>query len=354
MGLPRKNSLDFIRFIAAGCVVFSHSFAVTGNKEPLIPNTDISLGAVAVWIFFILSGYLISASWDQYPRFNVFFAKRALRIFPGLAVNIIICIIILGIFFSSFRFADYIFQQGTISYLSNIFLYNISTELPGVFTSNPFAPTVNGSIWTLPYEFTLYILIALIGVFNVYKKVSALHLWIILFVMELIAIFVNPGFFSLSLFYLRIDVLLLWSLMFFSGVVLYKYKSEISLSYKWGAISLVALLILSLSFDSFIPLIAAVFLSYSLFSLGRSPVFSSFSKIGDMSYGVYIYSWPVQQALCVVTETNNPLKMFGASIFISIILGWISWQIVESKALKLKKRIKTDRYPLINQPDTAW
>ena len=331
-------------------VVFSHSFALSGQTEPLLGGA--SFGTIGVWVFFILSGYLIAASWDQYPRFNVFFAKRALRVFPGLMVNLVIALVVLGIFFSSYAAVEFFRQPNILQYLNNVFLYDRLDTLPGVFSSNPHV-SINSSLWTLPYEFTMYIMVALIGVFGVYKKVSPVSIWIGLFIFELIILTLGPVNFDGIIFYLRFDRIIMLGLLFFSGIVMYKHSNDIKLSYRLGAASLLGYIVLSLLFPQYTALFAAVLLAYALFALGRSSLFSSVSKIGDLSYGIYIYSFPVQQSIYVLTETNSPLKMFIASYGITFVMALLSWHLVESRALKLKKRIKTNRYPLA-QADNAW
>jgi peptidoglycan/LPS O-acetylase OafA/YrhL len=349
--LTRKNSYDFIRLAAASLVVFSHSFALSGNDALMIGN--ISIGKLGVWIFFILSGYFIAISWDQYPRFNVFMAKRALRIFPGLIVNILLTIVVLGIFFNTDGVHDYFSRQSTYTFLNNILLYPQVNVLSEVFNDNVYRGVINGSLWTLRYEFTMYIFIALIGVFSIYKKVRPITIWGTLFILEILIIIVGEEYFKTNIFFLQFDRIILLSLLFFSGVLFYKYVEKISLSYSWGLAAIVLFVILATIAPVLSPILASVFLAYGLISLGSSSKLSSVSKIGDLSYGLYIYSFPVQQCVSALTHTTNPFKMFIASYGISLVLALLSWHFVESKALRLKKRIKVERYP-ITQVDHAW
>lgn len=349
--MTRKNSYDAIRLFAAVLVVFSHSFALTGHSEP--GAGLISLGAMGVWVFFILSGYLISKSWDQYPRFNVFFAKRALRIFPGLVVAVLVTIAVCGLFFTTLPVIDYLFHQETWTYLNNILLINSSFTLPGVFAENIYPQAVNGSIWTLAYEFTMYLAVALIGVFKLYKKIPPIAFWLFLFAFVLIISIVGSEYFALSLFYLTISQFLIFALIFFSGVMMYKYESRIKLSYTAGILSFIAFVALSISFSDFTPLFGATLLAYALFSIGKSTALSGFNKFGDFSYGVYIYAFPIQQMIAAVTQTGDPYKMFALSLVLSFVAAAFSWHLVESKALGLKSKINPKKYPL-EETDEAW
>lgn len=348
--MTRKNSFDFLRLFAAALVVFSHSFALSGNG-----NSNIgSLGALGVWIFFILSGYLISKSWDQYPRFNVFFAKRILRIFPGLIVAVLVTIVVSALFFSSLPLREFFFSQTTISYLNNIFLFNTTFTLPGgVFESNPYPNAVNGSIWTLAYEFTMYIVIALIGVFNIYKKVSPFKIWLLLFALLVAMLVIGKQHFAIAVFYLDITQLLPWALMFFSGVLMHKYEKKIKLNTVLGIVLIALFALILLYTPDIAPLAAATMLAYGLFAIGRHGTMSWISKYGDFSYGVYIYSFPIQQMIVAVTGTTNTYKLFALSIVLSVIVAALSWHFIESKALKLKDKIDLKKYPLV-QEDNAW
>jgi len=325
---------------------------MTGHSEPGLGS--LSLGAVGVWIFFILSGYLIAKSWDQYPRFNVFFAKRILRIFPGLAVAVVVTILVSGLFFTALPFAQFIFHQGTLNYFNNILLYNPVFSLPGgVFATNLYPNAVNGSIWTLAYEFTMYIAVSLFGVLKIYKKISPTRVWLILFVSVLLVTLIGRSYFAVMVFYLDISQLLIFALMFYSGVLMHKEEHRIKLKTKWGLASLTIFLSLSFLTPTLLPLSASVFLAYTLFALGRSSLLSKTGRFGDFSYGIYIYSFPIQQMIASVTHTQSALKMFLLSLAASTAVAFLSWHFVESKALKLKSKINLEKYPIV-QADSAW
>jgi peptidoglycan/LPS O-acetylase OafA/YrhL len=350
--MTRKNSFDAIRLFAAILVIFSHSYALTGQPEPAAGL--ISLGAVGVWIFFTLSGYLISKSWEQYPRFNIFFAKRALRIFPGLIVAILVTIAVTGLFFTTVPLKQFLLSQETWGYLNNIFLYNNTFTLPGVFTDNVYPRAVNGSIWTLCYEFTMYITVAVIGVLKLYKRIKPIYFWVFLFIAVFITLILNNHYLNQSIFYLTFSQALIFALIYFSGVIMHKYESRIKLNTPLGVLSLVIFVSTTLLLPKFAPLFASVFLAYALFSLGRHGLFSGLSeRIGDLSYGVYIYAFPIQQMVEAVTHTANPYKMFIVSLVLTLAAAALSWHFVESKALALKSKIDHKRYPL-GETDEAW
>jgi peptidoglycan/LPS O-acetylase OafA/YrhL len=349
--LKHENSFDFIRFIAAGMVVFSHSFALAGLTEPKIGN--MGWGGVGVWIFFILSGYLIASSWYQYPRFNVFFVKRALRIFPGLFVAILITIVVTGLFFTTMGIVSFFNSQDTYNYLNNIFLFNTQYSLPGAFAANHYPNAVNGSLWTLAYEFLMYVAVGVFGVIGVLKKNGAIKLWTLLFGLQLLVILTGWNIFTMSFFYFQLDLIIMLGLMFFTGVLAYKYIKKIPLKPRVGVVSLLAYIALSTLLPSLSAIFAAIFLAYAIFSLGSLPYMSWFGRKGDFSYGIYIYSFPIQQMVVAITGTSNQYKLFALSMALSVIAGIISWNLIESRALKLKTKINLKKYPL-KQADVAW
>jgi len=89
------NNLTALRWLAASLVLYGHSFVFLGLPEPLFLQW-VPLGPLGVYIFFAISGYLVSQSWDRDPHLFRFLQRRALRIFPGLAVCTILCVMVLG------------------------------------------------------------------------------------------------------------------------------------------------------------------------------------------------------------------------------------------------------------------
>lgn len=332
-------------------MVLAHAFALVGLHEPSIGN--INIGGAGVWVFFILSGYLISASWQQYPRFNVYLAKRALRIFPGLIVAVALSIVVCGLAYSTLGVWDYFTNSLTLSYLNNIFLFNTSYSLPGVFSHNVYPTAVNGSLWTLAYEFTMYLLIAAIGVLGITKKVSIAKIWTGLFITELIITIFGIRHFGFTLFYLQFDLFVMLALMFFTGVLVQKWEKKIPMRPLYGLLSLALFLAIVTLFPRVSELAASILLAYALFSLGSSQKLSWFGRYGDFSYGIYIYSFPIQQMVVASTHTSSPYKLFLVSWPLSIIIGAASWWFVESRFLKLKTKINLKKYPL-SQVESVW
>src|SRR5690606_32522939 len=162
---PRENNFDFLRFLAASAVVFGHSFWLSGRgaTEPLrLLTGSYDTADIAVHVFFVMSGFLIAASWLNSRNPIEFFGKRALRIFPALCIAILLTVLVVGPLATRWPLDEYWSDGQTLRYLSNIALLT-QFHLPGVFADNPFPHTVNGSVWTLPYEVMMYVSVLLLG-----------------------------------------------------------------------------------------------------------------------------------------------------------------------------------------------
>jgi peptidoglycan/LPS O-acetylase OafA/YrhL len=128
-----------------------------------------TIGSLGVNIFFIMSGFLVSKSWDEHPRASAFIAKRLLRIMPGLAGVTVFCAFILGPLFTAIPLGAYFGDSHTYSYLQGVFLFSLQYVLPSVFWNNA-SDIVNGSIWTLPLEFLAYLGILAAAAAGLFKR----------------------------------------------------------------------------------------------------------------------------------------------------------------------------------------
>lgn len=154
-------------------MLYGHSYAlsmgVNGSEDPvslrLIAYWGESLPSLAVDLFFVASGFLVTASYCQRNDFYAFTEARLLRIFPGLIVAVLLCVFVVGPISTTASLSDYFASPSTFSYFKhNVFLLNgIQFDLPSVFTSNPYPGSVNGSLWTLPIEFWMYVFVAVLG-----------------------------------------------------------------------------------------------------------------------------------------------------------------------------------------------
>jgi peptidoglycan/LPS O-acetylase OafA/YrhL len=156
-------------------VIFSHSYPLSGAKtlEPLVSVTDgmESFGTVAVDLFFLISGMLITASWLRSNSMKDFLMKRVLRIYPGFVVAMVLTVVTIWIVCPEFRIGA---EQGIV-WLRTFFtdlvsLNNHSLIRNGIFSGNPFPNYGNESLWTIQKEFACYLLVAMLGLFCLFKQ----------------------------------------------------------------------------------------------------------------------------------------------------------------------------------------
>lgn len=339
--LSKKNSFDFLRFVFAVSVIFSHSFSLTKGANLVQPFTLAvriykSFGEVAVTSFFVLSGFLIARSWLQKPDIFSFFKKRVLRISPGIIVVTLVTILVLG-FFSTLPYQEYIVHRQTIRYLLNFFLYPVHYNLPGIFQNNPFVYTVNGSLWSLAYEWTCYIMLAVLGRIG-FLSVQR-HTLLFTYLGIGFLYYLGVGKSTVILFTINISTFFSLALFFLAGTLFYRYADRITFRKRYalpcGVIFLSLLLYPPLSFVY--AFVAPIVLAYVLFFISyNTPYLNSFAvKTGDLSYGLYIYAFPVQQL--IISLSNNSLSvsaLFAYSFLISFVLAYFSWHLVEKRFLK--------------------
>jgi len=183
MGGGRHNNFDALRLVAAASVVFSHSFLIsegTQDHEWLIWLTENQsiLGLVGVFVFFAISGFLVTQSFEETGDAWRFLAKRSLRIFPGLFVATVLSAFALAPLVTTLWPSAFLSRPEPYEYvIGNTLLDQTVHELPGVmFVNNPVGLEINGSLWTLRLEFTMYLMVLALGVLRLLTVRAALLL----------------------------------------------------------------------------------------------------------------------------------------------------------------------------------
>jgi len=327
--IEHKNNFDFIRVLAASLVIFSHQYGLSGLSEPEV-FPGFSYGGIGVLIFFSLSGYLVSQSWDRDPHLIRFATKRVLRIFPGLICVTLLMALVLGPIVTTLPRADYFGSGKIFGYvIKTIGLYS-PDRLPGVFETHPI-PTINSSLWTIPVEIKWYQFVAFLGLFGVLRTRFVLPAMIIVL---MICRFIVP-------FPQSHHVLLEFGIFFLSGMAMYVCRKDIEHHASVlgpvlaGAAAVFWLLRLEyLAIALILPFIVITFGSM------RTPGFSRFGEYGDLSYGLYIYAFPVQQFVIWLHLTNKHALLVNScvSVCMIVVLAWLSCHLIEQPAMKLKGR----------------
>lgn len=326
----RENNLDLIRFIAAVMVIFCHAFPISlgeGVPDPLSKLTDdqISFGSLAVGIFFVYGGFLICKSMCRVKTAKAYFKARIARIFPPLIVVTLVLTFIAGPVLTSLGTGEYFTNSGTYRYLTNGILV-LNHNLPGVFENNIYGQAVNGPLWTLPIEFICYILC-----FVAYKckLVDRKNMWIGI-------ILVAAG--CAGAWFMSSKIAMLASMirpmgLFFTGMVYYVYRERIPMKGSLCALSLLGM-IASLAAGIF-PVMVFLFFPYFFMYIGFALKwkFPGFAKHGEISYGIYLCAWPVQQVLAQYLAgadgKMSPYVNFVLTVPAAIVAGYLLYILVE-------------------------
>jgi len=345
--LQRKmsNNFDFLRLLAASFVIIGHSSDVLLN-QPLASDPSkflfgFSMQSLGVLIFFIISGYLVTASFENKKSWTGFIMGRILRIFPALIVVVLISVFVLGTSLTTLSLSGYFSHPLTLQYLQDMTLYRMYYYLPGVFECNPIGGSVNASLWTLPYEFTCYLYIALAGILvTVNNKWTSIGLFCIYFISYLV--------FQIQIDKIVIPVIgidfktfFIPFLYFLSGSLFYKFRNQISFNFYGLLICAVITLLFKLGLlhqQFLIPVI-----TYCVLALAFSNSIKLYyaARHGDFSYGLYLYAFPVQQLIVYFLPFRPDLWiMIVLSFICTLPFAILSWHLIEKKALQLKSHFR--------------
>lgn len=308
----RVNSFDWLRLLAAAMVIHHHVYPLSGRAPAMFFATD--YGALGVGIFFVISGYLVSGSLARSATLGDYIKKRLLRIAPGLVAALLVTALILGASVSTLPLGDYLLSPQVWLYVAkNALLYPVDYALPGVFAANPFPAVVNGSLWTLRLEFTGYL--ALVGLAACRllrpKIITSLTLLAAVGIVALRLVWPpEDGWLRLA------DVAVLNGFLFLSGVWLHLHGKE-------PPRQALAVGIVLLATPLWMFGLPAVVRGLGSLSAPKLPA--------DLSYGLYIYAFPLQQILAA----NGALSLW-TSLAATLPFAAASWFLIEKPALRFK------------------
>ena len=372
----RENNFDAIRLVAAFAVILSHSFPISeGNlgseREPFQRLSGYcSLGEVSVAIFFVISGLLVARSYLSDSNPFSYLRKRLLRIVPGLMVCVAFCIFVMGPMFTELKFKDYIFNRDILHFSKNAFLLPGHFNLPGVFEtwemSDP-RNAVNGSLWSLPLEFLMYLAVLGLGMCRLLNKRWCLILVAVALLFEWLVV-ERIGFTpytTMARYRVWIEQLPHLGFFFFGGTLMLLFKDSIVLDWKLfaGCVAVVVItwqgtfewVLTAVGHPELIRhamtrpphgyFVFSVCLPYMVMYLAfvripiLRPVLQSATKWGDFSYGVYLYGFPVEQMIYRTWGDRLPFAAFIAlSCAGTLVLAVLSWHLVEKPFMKMKKK----------------
>ncbi|WP_395023953.1 acyltransferase family protein [Comamonas odontotermitis] len=332
MDLRPANNFDALRLFAALSVLYSHQFPLTATTPPAWMNVAM-IGGAAVMAFFVISGYLVTLSWWAQPRLLPFAAKRVLRIWPALTAVVLLALFVLGPVFTKVPLHDYWQNAVTWDYLRNIAL-QIRFSLPGVFTDHPLPNSINGSLWTIPIEVSCYAVLAAAGLLGLLRS---RRIWALLCVAYLV------WFLSTMTMDLTGAMNHYWEFpaYFAFGSLIAAFNKQFLQHRAVFAIAACACALVAYALG--FPYSALLlFMPATLLAVGTAswPILSQAGRLGDVSYGVYLYAFPIQQCVRALAPGLDFTTSLAVVVALTLAAGWLSWRLVEAPALRLKTYLR--------------
>jgi peptidoglycan/LPS O-acetylase OafA/YrhL len=335
------NNFDFLRFAAATAVMYSHGFAITamGGQEPMAVWThgNYTFGGLSVRIFFVISGFLVTTSWLRSPRIIPFASARALRIFPALAVALVYCLLI-GLITTTLKKRHFLADPDTWNFFWSNVTLRTSFVLPGVFHANPLPDAVNGSLWSLFYEFRAYVIVLCIGIAGLMRRPAiGVAAWL---AAALLTVF-YPDAWGMVIDH---DWPVINACLCFVGGALLALYPRIA---RWRGLGIVAIAAaIAVPFTlgtpySNVPMDIALIAGVLWLAYRRIPHLQNFGRFGDFSYGIFIYAFPTQQLMAWLgIGAHDVYVNFAAAFPATLLLAMFSWHCVERPCRDLKRHFR--------------
>jgi peptidoglycan/LPS O-acetylase OafA/YrhL len=336
----RDNNFNLIRILAASGVLVTHSFALaigTPDAEPLRQSLGITFGVIAVDVFFVASGFLVTGSLLSRKSVIQFLWARALRIYPALMVMVLLTVFGIGLYFTTNTPVEYLLDRETLRYIAKnaTLLVGVGYTLPGVFEGNIAGRAVNGSLWTMPYEIRMYLSLAALWIVTQFISTRGARIF------KLVVVLCAAGAGAVLIFGhfyypIRGDFVRL-SFMFYAGSAYYVLKDYVRLSWRIFVPLVIALGFSTLSKEVFF-VVYGLGIAYVVLFLAYVPggLLRAYNRVGDYSYGLYIYAFPVQQSVAALLPGVSVIELLSISLAIGLAAAALSWHLLEQHALKFK------------------
>ena len=347
-----RNSLGILRLALASLVIFSHAFPLGGwGEDPMLGWTrrQESIGGLAVVGFFAISGYLIAKSGVGTDILQ-FLWRRVLRIFPAFWLVLLVGAVIVGPIvwlmegraLATYATAD---PGGPLGYL--LLNADLTIRQWGIYdifaTTTPWgeragASALNGSLWTLAYEWGCYLIIAVLVLFRIPKRARfVVPVLTAFFFAVALANIVAPGLAASVYPGFADSFRVTLTLIFLIGSTFGLYSREIPLDDRLGIVSGVVVIV-TLAFGGWVLIGFPAFAYFLLWAASRLP--QRLQWIGaknDYSYGVYVYGFLVQQFTAYLGWHQwGYVPWVLAVLLITAGGAWLSWHLVEKRAMMLK------------------
>ncbi|BBZ01775.1 acyltransferase [Mycolicibacterium chitae] len=338
---PRNNALNALRLVLATEVILFHSFPVTGHVvySPAVLQLLFSVGVDG---FFALSGFLITASWLRDPHVRDYVLARALRILPGFYVCLLLTAFViapLSVAIQGGSPMKLLLSSAPVDYvLKNLGVIHLQFDVAGTPADIPFAGIWNASLWSLIWELMCYLAVAGLGIVGLakFRWVSPVILVLATAGAAMLPPLTFPGEWTIPQLAMRTAI------MFSAGAALYQWRDVIPA--RWSLVAVCAAIVAVAGTMPDYRLIGGLPLAYAVVVSGILVKSNRMNVRTDISYGMYIYAFPIQQLLAVAGLSNlNPFVFFVVSTAATLPMAAASWFLVEKRALDLKNRMKRKR-----------
>jgi peptidoglycan/LPS O-acetylase OafA/YrhL len=330
------NNFTLMRLLLALAVIVSHAFSVVSGRvedEPLTLSTTFTLGEHAVNGFFAISGFLVTMSFDN-RGWRDYVVARTLRIAPALIAATLVVALVLGPALTRLPLAAYLGDSGTWRFIAGtLTTFKSSAPLPGLFEANPYRFPM-GTVWTLKYETFCYIGVFAAGLIGLFNRrwpslIVAAGLGLAVAGLDLVHPDATKG----------LQTALRLTYIFAAGSALYVWRDTIRLSAPALVALIAATALLHTTFAFRLLLFSAEAYGMILLALAPRLTHRRLAIANDLSYGTYLYGWPVQQSLFALFPAAVGAALLLPAVALTLAVAALSWFLVEKPALALKGRI---------------
>ena len=340
----KSNNFTAMRIAFAMIVLYGHAIVIPMGK-PYVGAWGLTVDFIvqcALDGFFILSGYMITASAMKTKAISRYTASRFFRIFPGLIAAVLIVFAVYP-FFTSLSQAEYWTSAQTWTFpLVMIGQVDPLAGLPGTFENSPVGHSANGPLWTIRYELMAYLGVGILTVLGLYRTKWLVVLWAALACVfgALVATFGYSGIGEGT-----ITTLARFGPAFMIGAFFFAARDQVRISPAFIALAGVAALAaheLAIGW-----MMLDVFLASAYLWLGhahiKGRVGNAVRNVEDVSYGIYILHWPIGLIAFALLPGLNTTELALIMAPAAILAGWVLRVTVEKPALAWKERLQPRR-----------
>jgi peptidoglycan/LPS O-acetylase OafA/YrhL len=342
----RRNSFDLLRLLAAAMVLVHHlridkpTFGIGETFAPMAKS--LQLGPLGVYVFFAISGYLICGSLMRDSSIPAFGLKRAARLLPGLAAFLLFCIAA-GALLVSTPLIEYLFSERMLGFISNVLIFS-NTAIPSLQLCQAPAPcSWTAPLWSLGYEVIMYAVLALVVVLCRSNRAAVTLATFGVLAAAIAALTHLSTYGDARLYYAAgesqlVDLsgilLATHAGLFFFGAFLRLAPYDLT-ARLWIVPAAIAL-ILAASYTDAMLFSVGLILGVPLLVIALGRRASALSalltdRVGDISYGVYIYHFAIQVIVWVyLLDTIGTVAAVVLSTAAAITLAWLSFRFVEA------------------------